>query len=110
MRVFLITGFGLDKRAFAPLQLPAEPYRLVDLIPVNKGETLREYALRLSKDIGLTSEDMVGGVSLGGMLALEMDKAMGTRGVLIIASAAHPRFIRQKFLKLAYITPWMPEF
>lgn len=109
MRVFLITGFALDTRAFSPLQLPPEPFRLVDLIPARRRETLREYALRLAAEIGMTGDDVIGGVSLGGMLALEMARAVGARGVILIASCAHPRYIRKRFLIFAPIAPFLPE-
>ena len=110
MRVFLITGFGLDKRAFALLQLPPEPYVLVDLIPVKKGETLPKYALRLSRELGVQEGDIVGGVSLGGMLALEMAKTIPVLGVILIASCIHPRFIKRRFLSFAPLAPYLPDF
>lgn len=110
MQVFLITGFGLDKRAFSPLHLPKDPYRLIDLVSILKGETLQTYAWRLAKEMGLKAGDIVGGVSLGGMLALEMAKIIQVRGVILIASTTHPRYIRNPFLKLARIAPYIPNF
>ena len=109
MRVFLITGFALDRRAFSLMNLPGEVYRTVDLIPVRKGESLREYALRMAGEIGLTPGDIIGGVSLGGMLALEMARVVDVAGVIIIASATHPRFIRKRFKIWAPLAPWVPE-
>jgi pimeloyl-ACP methyl ester carboxylesterase len=109
MRIFLITGFALDKRAFSPLNLPAEPFHLVDLVPAKPEESLRDYALRMAADLGVTKDDVVGGVSFGGMLALEMAKAIGARGLILIASCTHPRFIRRRFLWLAPIARYLPE-
>lgn len=109
MRIFLITGFALDKRAFDLMRLPGEKYVTVDLIPVVKGESLREYALRMAGIIGLRSGDIIGGVSLGGMLALEIAKAVEVRGVILIASATHPRFIRRYFAVWAPLAAWVPE-
>ncbi len=110
MKVFLITGFALDKRAFAPLNLPSEPYHLVDLIPVQKGETLRDYAKRMCEGMGLKEGDIVGGVSLGGMLALEMSQLVKVRGVILIASCTHPRHIKRRFMIFANIAPYIPDF
>ncbi len=110
MRVFLITGFGLDKRAFELLQLPAEPFVLVDLIPVQKGERLPSYARRLSKIMDVAAGDIVGGVSLGGMLALEIAKIIPVLGVIQIASCMHPRFIKKRFLIFAPLAPYLPDF
>lgn len=109
MRIFLITGFALDKRAFDLMRLPRDRYVPVDLIPVIKGESLRAYALRLAGQIGLRAGDIIVGVSLGGMLALEMAEAVEVRGVIIIASATHPRFIRRRFAVWAPLAPWVPE-
>lgn len=109
MRVFLITGFALDKRAFDLMELPADPFRTLDLIPVRKGETLREYAVRMAREIGLAPGDIIGGVSLGGMLALEMAKAIDVRGVLLIASATHPRHIRKRFKMWAPLASRTPQ-
>jgi hypothetical protein len=109
MRVLLITGFALDRRAFTRLNLPAE-FETFDLIPVRRGETLREYASRMAGEIGLRPGDIIGGVSLGGMLALEMARVIDVRGALIIASATHPRHIRKRFLWLWPLAPLMPDF
>ena len=110
MRVFLITGFALDRRAFQMMDLPAETYRTVDLIPIRKGESLREYARRMAADIGLAPGDVIGGVSLGGMLALEMAKVVPVSGAVIIASATHPRSIRKRFRMWGPLARWVPRF
>jgi hypothetical protein len=109
MRVFLITGFALDKRAFDFMGLPADTYHTLDLIPVRKGESLRDYARRMAGEIGLKAGDVIGGVSLGGMLALEMAQVVDVLGVVIIASATHPRFIRKRFKMWAPIAAWVPD-
>jgi hypothetical protein len=109
MRILLITGFALDRRAFSPLDLPPE-FETFDLIPVRPGERLREYALRMAGEIGLRPGDIIGGVSLGGMLALEMARAVEVRGALLIATATHPRHIRRRFRWLCRIAPFVPDF
>ena len=63
MRFFLITGFGLDKRAFAPMNLPEDRFVLFDLVPALPGEDLRDYALRMAGDMGVVPGDVVGGIS-----------------------------------------------
>jgi len=109
MRVLLITGFALDRRAFSPLALPPE-FETFDLIPARAGESLREYALRMAGEIGLKPGDIIGGVSLGGMLALEMARAVDVRGALLIASATHPRHIRKRFRMWTWLAPCAPDF
>jgi hypothetical protein len=108
MRVLLITGFALDKRAFSLMDLP-EGYEALDLIPVRKGESLRDYARRMAGEIGLAAGDIIGGVSLGGMIALEMSRIVDVRGTVIIASTTHPRHIRRRFKMWSPIAPLVPD-
>ena len=110
MRFFLITGFGLDKRAFSLLNLPEDRFKVFDLIPPLKGETLQTYALRMGREIGVGPDDVVGGVSFGGMMGLEIAKALKTRAVVIIASSTHPRHIRKRFLLFSHVAPHAPDF
>lgn len=110
MRMHLITGFGLDKRAFSPLRLPEDRFRLYDLIPPRRRETLRGYALRMAEGMDLDPGDVVGGISLGGMLALEIARAVPCRAVVLIASADHPRHIRRRFLVWSRLAPHAPDF
>lgn len=110
MRFFLITGFGLDKRAFGPMDLPPDRFVLFDLIPVRHREGLKDYALRMAETLGAGPGDVVGGISFGGMLGLEIAKALKPRGVVIIASATHPRYIRSRFLIWSHLAPHAPDF
>lgn len=114
MRIHLITGFGLDKRAFAPLDLPPERFVLYDLIPPLPRETLKEHALRMAEGMALASGfgpgDVIGGISFGGMLALEMAKSLKPKGLVLIASSTHPRHIRKRFLIWSHVAPYAPDF
>jgi hypothetical protein len=107
-KVFLITGFALDIRAFGALNLPSESFQLVDFIPIEPHDTLETYALRLGRSIAFSPQDMIGGISLGGMLALEIAKAQGARKIVLIASCRHPSSIRRRFLSFAFIAPLLP--
>ncbi len=109
-RIFLITGFALDKRAFSTLELPLENFILVDFIPFEAQDTLKSYALRLAEKVGFSPEDMIGGVSLGGMLALEIAAHFGAKKILLISSCSHPRYIRKIYLRLSYLAPLLPSF
>lgn len=108
-RLFLITGFALDKSAFSKLDLPRDRVRTLDLIAVQPGDTLATYACRLIDATDYAPTDWIGGVSLGGMLALEIARMRGSRGGVLIASATHPRFVRGIFRALATVAPEAPE-
>ncbi len=108
-KIHLITGFALDHRVLECLSLP-ERFRCADLIPAEPGETLPRYALRLAETIGFKSGDAVGGISLGGMLALEISRQCGAKKILLMASGTHPRFIRTPFRFAGRCARPAPEF
>jgi hypothetical protein len=60
--------------------------------------------------IGAGPGDVVGGISFGGIISLEIAKVLKPRGVILIASATHPRFIRKRFLIWSHISPYAPDF
>jgi len=104
-----MTGFALDVRAFALLDLPPQRVRVLDLIDAEPGDTLASYAARLVGATDYTPQDWIGGVSLGGMLALEAARQYGTQGLALIASTTHPRYIRGIWHALASVAPEAPE-
>jgi pimeloyl-ACP methyl ester carboxylesterase len=108
-RLFLITGFALDARAFSLLRLPADRTRYLDLPPIQPGDTLATYAARLIDATDYQPTDAIGGVSLGGMLALEIARQRGARSISLIASSTHPRFVRGIFRGLSIVAPEAPE-
>lgn len=95
-RVILLPGLGANHKLFTPQkQVFRESLQTPDLIaPESPHESMRSYALRLAEHLrpGMEAdaEDdrplLIGGVSLGGMLALEMAQALAAQGVILIAS------------------------
>lgn len=108
-RLFLITGFALDARAFSLLHLPSDRTRLLDLPDIRPGDTLATYAARLIDATDYQPTDAIGGVSLGGMLALEIARQRGARSISLIASCTHPRYVRGIFRGLSIVAPEAPE-
>ena len=110
MRFFLITGFGLDKRAFDPLNLPEDRFVLFDLIPALPGETLPDYALRMAGKWGWGPATWWAASPSAACWAWKSPRPSKTRGVILIASATHPRHIRKRFLIWSHIAPYAPGF
>jgi pimeloyl-ACP methyl ester carboxylesterase len=106
--VHLLPGFTLDRACYSKLNLPEEQFRFTDFIPVEGNETLPEYALRMAEAMKFKSGDIVGGHSLGGMLALEIARQRHASKVLLLSSCTHRRFVHQPFrtsMRLARLTP-----
>jgi len=99
MKVYFISGLGADRRVFKNIQLP--PHYLpvyLDWIPPLKNETLTHYALRLAKDINPNESFSLVGLSLGGMMAVEIAsrfKPVHTILISSIPSSTHlPKYYR----------------
>jgi len=106
---YLITGFSLDRRVLDRLGLPPERFRCADLIAAEPREKLPHYALRMADALGFSPGDAVGGLSFGGMVALEIARQCRASRLLMLASCTHPRFIRPAFRASGRLTPWIPD-
>ncbi|MCI5058297.1 MAG: alpha/beta hydrolase [Flavobacteriales bacterium] len=100
--VYLFPGQGSDGRLFEDLNLdPSFTVKNIEYIIPEKGASMEEYALALSKQIDTTSDYYLVGVSLGGMLATEISYILEPEKVVLLASAKN-RYelpIRYRFQK-----------
>lgn len=87
MKVYFISGLGADRRVFKNIQLPS-PYQPVylDWIPPLKNETLAQYALRLAQKIDTSEKFSLIGLSLGGMMAVEIASHLQPAHTILISS------------------------
>ena len=86
-RIYLIPGQGADERLFSELKLEkCETYVLKFPVP-EKDELLPRYAKRMAEQIDTTQPFSIVGVSLGGMIAVEMSKFLDPDKVVLISSA-----------------------
>lgn len=108
-RMFLLPGFALDARVFEPMSLPKDRIVMPDLIPLRPYDTLATYAERLLQEAGCQKGDLIAGVSLGGMLALEGARFFQSPRVALIASAVHPSFLRLGWRALCHVAPNAPD-
>jgi pimeloyl-ACP methyl ester carboxylesterase len=99
MKVYFISGLGADRRVFSRISLPPgfDPVYL-DWIDPAPGESLAQYAIRLSERIDDREPFALIGLSLGGMMASELCKKFRPVQTILISSipvASHlPPFLR----------------
>lgn len=104
MNAYLISGLGADEQMFENTRLPAgfEIHHLAWLRPL-KAETFASYAKRLAAGIDQSRPFILVGLSLGGMMAIEINKFMRPEYTLLISSVTNRRALPFWF-KLASLT------
>ena len=108
-KIFLISGLGADERMFQRLKFQNFEPVFIKWITPKKNETISEYAWRLLPQI--TEENpIIIGLSLGGMIAIEITKHIKTEKIILISSAKNkfeiPKLYKfAGFLKLNKLIP-----
>jgi pimeloyl-ACP methyl ester carboxylesterase len=75
MIVYFLSGLGADERAFQKIILPPEyEIRHIPWELIKGDETLEYYAQKLSLKIDDTQPFLLAGLSMGGIVALEICK------------------------------------
>ncbi len=74
MKLFCLSGLGVDHRTFKNLQLKDVELVHIPWIDPLKNESLTEYSRRLFESISIPEEYNLIGVSFGGMIAQEFEK------------------------------------
>jgi pimeloyl-ACP methyl ester carboxylesterase len=87
VKVYFISGLAADSRIFKNLRLP-EGFEAVylDWIPPMKDESLQHYSLRLAEKIDASEKFILVGLSMGGMVAVEIANKVAPFLTIIIAS------------------------
>ena len=98
MKVYFIAGLGADSRVFKRIQLPIgyEMVFLEWLKPVPK-ESLAQYALRLSESIEENQPFVLAGLSMGGMIAIEIAKIKKPTATILFSSVASSQQLPKRF-------------
>jgi len=104
MNAYFISGLGADEQMFLRTQLPDgfTIHHLKWLSPL-KNESFARYAGRLAKGIDTSRPFILAGLSLGGMMAIEMNKFLEPAYTILISSVTNRKELPFWF-KLASLT------
>lgn len=109
MKTLLLPGLGADAAMYPSRDYAHLKQLVIAEWPAYSGEnSLTEVAGRVIDEHAVGPEMVVGGASLGGMVALEIAKIVGNRTVILIGSATSPGEVNpvlQKVSRLADYTP-----
>jgi len=85
--IYCIPGLGADENVFQNLDLSFAKPVFIKWIEPAPNDTLSTYALRLRKQFIDEDNPLILGLSLGGMLAVEIAKTMPSAKAIILSSA-----------------------
>lgn len=85
-KLFLISGLGADERLFRNLDLSGFDVVPVTWIEPNLNDSLTDYAAKLIRQFGIVPQSSLIGVSLGGMLTVEIAKQVELKHAIIVSS------------------------
>src|SRR6185503_21033432 len=84
-RLVLLPGLGADAALFEPQRAAFPGLEVPPWLDPHPGETLPAFAARMADRVGPTGPLVLGGVSFGGMVALEMARLVQPRAVVLVA-------------------------
>lgn len=87
MRIYFISGLGVDHRLFMNLELPGYEVHYVNWIVPGRNESVKDFSLRLAEQIDTSQPFVLCGVSFGGMCATEIAKVLRPHKLILISSA-----------------------
>lgn len=106
--IVLFPGLGADHRLFAPQVESLGPITVIPWSEPRGRESLRGYAQRLAEQIPATRPLILGGASLGGMIAAELASRVRPDGLILIGTATHPSQIAASARALASASRLLP--
>lgn len=87
LTLYFLAGLGFDGRIFRKLELPEGPKVYLDWLDPLKGESIQEYAIRMSRQVeGEPGKAVFIGQSFGGVVMQEMARQVAPAKTLIISS------------------------
>jgi surfactin synthase thioesterase subunit len=87
MTVYCIPGLAADGRVFKNIHLPAHCKKIcLEWIAPEAGENLQKYSLRLGSSINTSEPFALIGLSMGGMIAVELADQLSPAVTVLISS------------------------
>lgn len=103
----LLPGLGADARLFEPQRARFPALIVPEWLQPAKNESLESFAARMADRIPRTRPLILGGVSLGGMVAAQLAPLVMPDALLLIGTCLHPREISRAARAAASAAPWL---
>lgn len=105
-KLYLISGLGADRRLFDHLETPGYERVYIDWIAPDRYDSIYSYAQKIIEYYRIMPGANVLGVSLGGIVAVEISTVIALKKLIIISSIKAKREIPWYFL----VFRWLPVY
>jgi pimeloyl-ACP methyl ester carboxylesterase len=111
VKIYCLSGLGADQSVFDVLELNGDKIPIQWLDSWTK-ESMTSYAKRLCQQVDTSEPFILLGISLGGMLACEMNKFIHPVKTIIVSSVAMPSELPVwvKLFSKVKINRWVPTY
>ena len=116
MTIYCFSGLGADYRVFNRLDVSPHKMIHIDWVDPNKKESLKDYAIRLSKQINTAERYALLGISFGGMIAIEVAKHLRANQLILLSTIVtkdeiSKRYQLIRFFRLHHFVPigWLKK-
>jgi len=86
VKIFCIPGLGLDHRLFKKLSIPSAELHFIDWVKPEENEDIEAYAKRLAEDLKNEEPFSLLGVSLGGIMSIEIARLLKVEKLFLIST------------------------
>jgi pimeloyl-ACP methyl ester carboxylesterase len=109
-RLVLFSGMAADARLFRSIRISEVEIVTPDHAAPVSGEKLTQYATRMADALSIQPEDIVGGISFGGMLAGEIARQRRVAGLILLGTCLGPDRLPQSYRWIERFGVFIPDF
>src|SRR5688500_20374409 len=107
-RLVMLPGLGADARLFEPQRREFPGLEVPPWLPPVRGESLADYGRRMAAQVKGDGPLCLGGVSFGGMVAVEMARHLPAERVVLVSSCTTGDAVRRSVARFAPLHVVMP--
>jgi len=108
MTTYILPGMGADSTMYGSAFRKLKDIHYADWPQYNNEKSIKDIAIKLIDQYKINSSDIVGGSSLGGIVASEIAKYIELKKIILIGSTLTPENISPILKKLSVLSEIAP--
>jgi pimeloyl-ACP methyl ester carboxylesterase len=108
LTTYILPGMGADATMYGPAFKKLKDVQYLDWPAYNNEKSIKDISIRIINEYNIHASDIVGGSSLGGIVAAEIAKNTEVKKILLIGSTLTPQNISPILKKLSVLSEIAP--